>query len=326
MIFLFHRRLPLPLFWFFNQRYWLPVLLIWILLSLAGCTGRNDAALEHSPQAMETGLMEVSVCAATDSGLLVPVMRRIASGSDYPLEALKLLVDSPENSMILAGYGLSAPLPSDTNFSASFQDAVLSVDVSRQASGSETWGDSLSMQAIQATAYSLPGVEEVSFSLNGKTVEGSVHKDAGKASEALIPFNPASLPVFAEMASLTSNTLYYPLGEGNLFAPVTAYFAQSVSTVQLIEALIKTQPPEGLLNPFPEDVYLLSAEETEDGLLLEFNDGILQWMGAEEKQFQLGLDSLWHTIREVQPLQRIILSVSGYPFKTYIGGEMNQIP
>jgi len=302
------------------------LLAIFLFLSafLMGCHHSGSAQLEHETSAIKSGLMEVTVCAQTEDDLLVPLTREVISGEDAAVSALSLLCATPENAMLLSGFGFTAPLPENIRLSHTFADTCMNISI-EHPSLSEIKDLDTVIRAICNTALALPDVEQVQITHQGQII-ALFSADTMKDASVSVPLNPLPLPVLSGESSAQAFTLYYPLLNSNFLVPVTTYLPTEPTAVTLTEALLKTEPPTGLENPFPSNVLLLFIEQTEDGLVLEFSEEIIPFALEQRENFNAALSSLWHTLRGMKPVKSLILSSGGYPFYTYVGQTVNQIP
>ncbi|QNU68272.1 GerMN domain-containing protein [Ruminiclostridium herbifermentans] len=252
----------------------------------------------------------------TKEGLLVPVTRKVTKQEGLAKAAINGLVDQAVTREQLAYYGLYPVLPKGTTIRGlSIKNGNAIIDFSKEFLNSASKSDE--QMIISSVVYTLTGF---------KTISNVEIRVEGKTLDRLV--NGTDLPEISNRQNTFINTdetelkdgcvkcdLYYMVygnKELNYLVPVSKQIEKSEANqipLMMFSELAKTPSESKYFTSFPEGTKLLSYDERNGLVTLDFSSQISNYGGSEKEQSLL--NQIYYTVSQLKGANKVKILIDG---------------
>ena len=154
------------------MRRWLLYIIIGLLTIafFAGCASQPAKNNQSTDNTEDTALRKTTLYYVTQSGYIVPVMRKIPWIDGIGNAALDYLRDTDKNRQMLSALGLVPVLNEDAEVSLTVENGVATVSLGKLGV-KNTQQEKSVISCVVNTLLEIPGVEQVRVYANGKKAD-----------------------------------------------------------------------------------------------------------------------------------------------------------
>ncbi|MDR0840210.1 MAG: GerMN domain-containing protein [Christensenellaceae bacterium] len=283
----------------------------------AGCAaGHEEEVFEEDPDA---GYRRTVLYYLSDTGFIVPVMKRIPWEEGIGKAALGYLVGTPANEASAAGMGLKTIVPEGAGFSLRIgEDGAAALDITGLTELADAALEQAMITSLVNTLTEFDSISTVSITIDGAKVKALPHGTGLDTAMAALPLNVEDSELAVSSDSAHALTLYFPNQNAGLNIPVTRYVAADPTFAAAVEELIAGPGSAALRNCFPEGTALRSAyidsgvayvDVTKEYLAVAQVDGLSA----------AALNAICLTANALEPVYGVDLYVEGEPYSLHAG-------
>ena len=246
---------------------------------------------------LESGsLRKTVIYLKTDSGYVVPVMKRIPWEEGIGKAALSYLIESESNESEYSKCGLNAVAPKGTEFELRIDDEKNSVvNVKNLPNFENTEDEGVFLQAVVNTLTEFASIDTVSVRFDGKKL--SKMHNGTRVNENMSRFKLN--PINTEMETSTGSTpisVYVPDNTCNYIIPVTAYADKNAG----FETAMKVFCEYGnkMNNGIPYGTYIESASIEDNVATVIFSNDFAQITNNDLKTLEMIYKAAFLTAKE----------------------------
>lgn len=260
------------------KRIGIIVLVLAMIVVFAGCKVNTESEPEIEDETeqmttqLEDGMRETLIYYQTDSGYLVPVMRRIPWEDGIAKAALRKTINTPDNQMEMLDMGLEALLPANSSINGMSIDdeGVATLDLN---AASMTYTDALResnmVRGVVNMLTEFPAIAKVQFVFDGEAMETLPfgtrvgepieHCDLNPEVGEDVDVGGAKVTVFFATAGLN---------QFDYLIPVTRYTPEDTATIETAVTELLKGPKDSaeLTLAVPEGTVLNEVRTDSDGV------------------------------------------------------------
>ncbi len=252
----------------------------------------------------------------TKEGLLVPVTRKVSKQEGLAKAAINGLVDQALTREQLAYYGLYPVLPKGTTIRGlSIKNGNAIIDFSKEFLNSANKNDE--QMIISSVVYTLTGfktISNVEIRVEGKNLDRLVNgTDLSKIC------NRQNIFINTEETNLKDGCvkcdLYYMVygnKELNYLVPVSKQIEKPEDNqipIIMFSELVKKPSEAKYFTSFPEGTKLLSYNEQNGLVTLDFSSQISNYGGSEKEQSLL--NQIYYTVSQLKGVKKVKILIDG---------------
>ncbi len=249
-------------------------------------------------------------------GLLVPVTRKVSKQEGLAKAAINGLVDQALTREQLAYYGLYPVLPKGTTIKGlSIKNGNAIIDFSKEFLNSANKNDE--QMILSSVIYTLTGfktISNVEIRVQGKTLNRLVN-----GTDLSQVFNRQNTFINTEETELKDGCvkcdLYYMVygnKELNYLVPVSKQIEKTENNqlpVVMFSELVKKPSVTKYYTSFPEGTKLLSYDEQNGLVTLDFSSQIGNYGGSEKEQSLL--NQIYYTVSQLKGIKKVKMLIDG---------------
>lgn len=311
------------------------ILALAMIALIAGCRTNTESEGEITEEPdMETGtpddgMRETLIYYQTDSGYLVPVMRRIPWEEGIAKAAIRRTMNTPDNQMDMLDMGLQALLPADAgiNGMSISDDGLATLDLN---AGCMDYTDALResnmVRGVVDMLTEFPAIDRVQF-----VFDGEVKEELPYGTRVGDPIEHCDLnPEIGEDADVDGAkvTVFFHtagLSQFDYLVPVTRYTSADAASIETAIAELLRGPKDStqLALAVPDGTVLNEVRTDSDGVT--FIDFSNQFNALEDSPYaeSMVMRSIMMTAKAFPSVTDVRVTVDG---KDYPGSDFYSIP
>lgn len=316
------------------KRIMICVLALAVIFAIAGCKvnteseGEIEGEPEQETSQFDDGMRETLIYYQTDSGYLVPVMRRIPWEEGIAKAALRKTMNTPDNQMEMLDMGLEALLPANATVNGmNIEEGLATLDLNAACM---TYADALResnmVRGVVDMLTEFPAIDEVQFVFDGQVRDTLPYGTKVSAPIEHCDLNPevgegidvggAKVTVFFHTAGLN---------QFDYLVPVTRYTLDDTATIEtaITELLKGPKDSAELTLAVPEGTVLNEVRTDSDGVT--FIDFSNEFEALEQSPYteSMVMRSIMMTAKAFPGITDVYVTVDG---KDYPGSDFYSIP
>ncbi|MHB1315402.1 MAG: GerMN domain-containing protein [Christensenellales bacterium] len=283
-----------------------------VFMSLAGCanqTGQSAKDGQNTEKSEDAALRKTTLYYITQSGYIVPVMRKIPWIDGIGNAALDYLRDTENNRQMLSALGLLPVLQETAEVSLSVKDGVATVSLAKLGVHNAREEQAV-ISCVVNTLLEIPGIEQVMVYANGKKAATLLYGTdvSGPFHKIMLTSEPEAISGSKAAVSLR---MYFIDPDGECIVPIERSILQKPD-VSLAVAEYVSGPLQGynLSNGLPAQTQIISVVTQGGVVTVNFNkafENLAETPALEKKVCK----AISFTCRQFEGVKKVIIQVEG---------------
>jgi germination protein M len=311
------------------------ILALAMIALIAGCRANTESEGEITEEPdMETGTLddgmrETLIYYQTDSGYLVPVMRRIPWEEGIAKAAIRRTMNTPDNQMDMLDMGLQALLPAEASINGmSINDTGLAtLDLNAACMNyTDALRESNMVRGVVDMLTEFPAIDRVQFVFDGETKEELPYGTRVGNPIEHCDLNP-EIGEDADVGGAKVTVFFHTAGlsQFDYLVPVTRYTSTDAASIEtaITELLRGPKDSTQLALAVPDGTVLNEVRTDSDGVT--FIDFSNQFNALEDSPYaeSMVMRSIMMTAKAFPGVTDVRVTVDG---KDYPGSDFYSIP